>query len=566
MRPLTLLLVFACGQAAYGQSTLLIEAHFPGGSSQVMAETVLVSLEQLLLGTEGVRRERGLALDGRCLIRLDLTKDADALLIHTTVQNRIAVAKSVLPPGCTTEILPQADSDLMLITLEPAPDMSLADVSQLVKKTIWPPLAKVPGVANIRIIGATEEQVRITLNPDRLRAYGLGAGDVVAALHQASGNKVDNLSVQGNKLTIKKKAATLQDLERTAIVLQKDIYLRDVASVKVADEMQEIAGIFVRRGDTSSMRRTVFILVQMSPGKLNLLAKKGLDKALKELRNKLPAGVLCESQLLHADDTTVVMRLPDGLEMQRREEKALAVVKALRELPQVGKVCWIVQPDDGEVIFYVMADAGKKVELHKSLRAQLAKLEAASSRVGGLYSPLLPWPGEGAQFVAYLRGKDQEKLQQTAELLRKRLTGMPGFVDLDHFPRMRPEVSVEIDGKKLIALGLSRADIVTALNFDKQTIPGWPWSVTLVCDGPKRTVEQLSAVKVGPAGGNPVVLLRDVAVIRQSLAPSGILHEAGRSCVIVFGNLEGRTLDEARADIRRIMQELAVKGVEVEVE
>jgi multidrug efflux pump subunit AcrB len=424
----------------------------------------------------------------------------------------------------------------------------------------------VPGVANIRIIGATEEQVRITLDPDRLRAYALWAGDVMAALHQASGIKVNDLSVQGNKLTIKKKPATLQDLETMAIVPQKQIYLRDVASVKVADEMREIAGIFVRRGDTGGMRRTVCILVQMSPGKLSLLAKKGLDKALKELRNKLPAGVLCESQLLHADDTTVVTRLPDGLEMQRREDKALAAVKALRELPQVRKVCWIVEPDDGEVIFYVTADAAKKAELHRALRAQLAKIEGGVSRVSGLYSPFLPWPGEGAQFVAYLHGEDVEKLEKTAELLRKRLTSTPGFVDLDHFPRMRHGLYIDLDRKKLLTLELSIADFYNALTFDKQTIPGWPWPVTLVCDGPKRTVEELGAVQVGRAGGKAVVLLRDVAVVRQYVVPSGILHEAGRSCVIVFGNLEGRTLDEARADIRRIMQELAVKGVEVEVE
>lgn len=50
-------------------------------------------------------------------------------------------------------------------------------------------------------------------------------------------------------------------------------------------------------------------------------------------------------------------------------------------------------------------------------------------------------------------------------------------------------------------------------------------------------------------------------------APSGsIPHEDGRPCVIVFANLEGRTPEEARIDIRRLTQELAGKGVRIEVE
>jgi hypothetical protein len=57
-----------------------------------------------------------------------------------------------------------------------------------------------------------------------------------------------------------------------------------------------------------------------------------------------------------------------------------------------------------------------------------------------------------------------------------------------------------------------------------------------------------------------------VAKIQAITAPSGILHEGSRPCVIVFGNIQARTLEEAGSDIRRISKELAGKGVGAEVE
>src|SRR3546814_4551487 len=43
-------------------------------------------------------------------------------------------------------------------------------------------LARVPGVGDIRVFGARDYAMRIWLDPDKIAARGLTAGDVVAAL------------------------------------------------------------------------------------------------------------------------------------------------------------------------------------------------------------------------------------------------------------------------------------------------------------------------------------------------------------------------------------------------
>ncbi|HEY7424613.1 MAG TPA: efflux RND transporter permease subunit [Gemmataceae bacterium] len=568
MRSFALLLLLAFAQAAHGQSSLLIEVHAPGYASQTVEKTVLAPVEQQLLGMKPVRRLRGLALDGRCLLHLELAKKADPELVRLLVQNRIALAKTKLPPSCAIEVLPQVDDAFMLITVEPAAKMTLAEATQLVNKTIWPELANAAGVAHIQVVGATEQQFRIALDPKKLKKYGLSASEAVAAVQDSLKN-VDDLIVMGKRVTVKQ-TETVRELGEIPMKVGENLYIRDIASVKLLDESREDARISLRTGKELSTRRAVFVLVHLSPGKLNLLAKKELEKTLGKLRGKLPEGVLCEGQLLQADNTTVVMRLPNTVDMSRRAEQAQDAAKAMLELPQVRKVFSLVQPGDNEAVFWLMTDPGEKVDLHKSLRAKLARIKDTSSRVGGLKSPLFPWPSEGSQLVVRLPN------ERLAELLCKRLRNTAGIVDVDLFPRMGKLAIVEIDREKAGLSGLTTRGIIRDLtaHADKVELPllRRPWRLTVEVpkdhdNTPKQTIEDLEKLVFSTV--NPLVnlMLSDVATVRLIDAPGGgIPHEDGRSCVIISANLEGRTLEEARTDIRRIIQDLGDKGVGIEIE
>ena len=49
-------------------------------------------------------------------------------------------------------------------------------------------LLAVPGVAEVLTIGGDEKQYQVTLNPERLAAYGIPAGDVIEALRASNAN------------------------------------------------------------------------------------------------------------------------------------------------------------------------------------------------------------------------------------------------------------------------------------------------------------------------------------------------------------------------------------------
>ena len=513
---------------------------------------------------------RSLALDGKCVIQLDLGDRADPQVVRSLVQNRVRLAKTDLPPRCATEVLSPTDGSFTLLALQPTDDMTLDQASIWAKKLVRPLLAGVPGVAQIHILGAIDEPLRITLDPDRLRVYNLAAGDVAAAI-QASRKDFDGLSMHGIKMSVNEKDVA-RNLGNISLVPGKDIYLRDVASVKSVDDPSQDARILRRSGKGPIIRRAVFFLVELMPGKNNPLAKQELEKAVTKVRDILPKGMRLEARTLQAEDTTVVVRLPDDLGSDGRQEKALAAAKAMMELSQVDTMFTIARLETGELLAFVFADAGKPAELRQSLRARLAKIEGTTTRVGGLISPMFSWPGQGAKFVVRLHGSDRDKLRKTAELLRRRLAKTPGLVDVDLSPRLRHELAIEIDRERMALVGVQPADLVKAMGPQDQPVFGWPFPITVTVPhpvsskSPKKIADEMGLLPVRTEEGRPAVLLRDVARIQTITAPAAILHEGGAPCVTVFGNLDGRTPQDARADIRRIATELAGEGIVVVVE
>jgi Cu/Ag efflux pump CusA len=268
------------------------------------------------------------------------------------------------------------------------------------------------------------------------------------------------------------------------------------------------------------------------------------------------------------------MSFPDTMERPQLEEKAQAAAKAMLELPQVSRVFWLVQPDDGKAILWVVPEESKKADLHEALRAKLAPIKECSSRVGGLYSPLFPWPSDGAQIAVRLSGKDFETLHKTAEKLRQRLVKSSGLIDVEVLPRLGEVASIEINREKAELAGMTVREVSRAITAHAVTLNLSLFDDTLriKMEAPRRgvqkaTLPQLEQLELFKGSAETSIVLGDVAKVRLINAPIGaITHEAGELCVLVFANLEGRTLEEGRAEVKRLIKELAGDEVRFEVE
>ena len=107
------------------------------------------------------------------------------------VQNRVSVAEPRLPEaGAAPRASPccKASPDLMMVVHMISPDGSrnqqyISNYATLYVKDV---LTRVDGVGNVLVFGARDYSMRIWLDPDRVAARGMTAGDVVTALQAAN--------------------------------------------------------------------------------------------------------------------------------------------------------------------------------------------------------------------------------------------------------------------------------------------------------------------------------------------------------------------------------------------
>ena len=167
--------------------TIQVRAFYPGASAEVVADTVATPLEQEINGVEGMLYMQSQSTgDGRLVLTISFALDTDLDDAQVQVQNRIAIAEPRLPEtvrriGVTAR---KTAPDLMMVINVFSPDntydrLYIANYAVLQLRDT---LARIEGVGQIRLLGASEYAMRVWLDPDRVDAVGLTAGDVVRAL------------------------------------------------------------------------------------------------------------------------------------------------------------------------------------------------------------------------------------------------------------------------------------------------------------------------------------------------------------------------------------------------
>ncbi|MDD9911270.1 MAG: multidrug efflux RND transporter permease subunit [Ahrensia sp.] len=167
--------------------TIQVRAVYPGASAEVVSDTVATPIEQELNGVKGMLYMLSQATaDGALTITVTFALGTNLDEAQVLVQNRVAIAEPRLPEnvrrlGVTTQ---QNSPDLMMVVHLISPDSSRDQlyISNYATTQIVDRLARVEGVGNVTVFGERSYSMRVWLDPNRMAARNLTAGEVVAAL------------------------------------------------------------------------------------------------------------------------------------------------------------------------------------------------------------------------------------------------------------------------------------------------------------------------------------------------------------------------------------------------
>jgi HAE1 family hydrophobic/amphiphilic exporter-1 len=241
---------------------ITVATNFRGASAVEVEQQITRELEDVLAAVEGVIEMTSESTEGRSQITLEYELGTDTQLAVIDVVNKLTQVQR-LPEEADepqVEVAPSDSSQVMWIALKSRYDANR--VRRIVKDEIESRLQRVPGVANLLVVGGEENEVQVRVDPERLAAFGVSFADLGRAL--AAGN----VNVRGGSV----ETASRQLVVRTVGMAERPLLLGDIivrqegaGAVKLSD----VADVVDTYRETSS-----FVSINGVPGVAIGLSRK----------------------------------------------------------------------------------------------------------------------------------------------------------------------------------------------------------------------------------------------------------------------------------------------------
>ena len=165
---------------------VIVSTTFPGASPESMMRDVSKPMEEALNTVQGIKEITSTSLQGSSLVRLMFNLGVDVGLAQQDVQAKVARIRRQLPANIEEPVIQHFDpneSPIMAIAVQSG-ERPLRDLTDLAEEVIATRLEAIPGVGGVNINGGNPRQIRVLLDPDALRAYGVTPAQVTAALQR----------------------------------------------------------------------------------------------------------------------------------------------------------------------------------------------------------------------------------------------------------------------------------------------------------------------------------------------------------------------------------------------
>ena len=280
--------------------SVTVSAFYPGASAQTVEDSVTQIIEQNMKGLDGlIYMSSTSESNGAVAVTLTFENGVDPDIAQVQVQNKLQGAIPLLPQivqqqGITAT---KANPSFLLVVGFVSEDgrMTRGDIDDYVASHLVEPLSRVKGVGSVQLFGAPYA-MRIWLDPEKLNAYKLSPGDLVAAIRAQNaqvgvGQLGDAPSVPGQQLnaTITAQGRLETPDEFRNIIVRSNpggsaLRLGDVARVELGSSNYG----FITRYNAKPASG---VAVNLATNANALDAARGVETMVKDLERSFPPGL-----------------------------------------------------------------------------------------------------------------------------------------------------------------------------------------------------------------------------------------------------------------------------------
>jgi HAE1 family hydrophobic/amphiphilic exporter-1 len=273
-------------------------ATYPGADALTMEQSVSTAIEEQVNGAKNMLYMQSInGNDGTATLQVSFAVGTDVDLDQVQVQNRLSQATSSLPAAVNNYgLVTQQTVGIPLLVFaitSPRGTWSQSFLANYTAINLVDELGRIPGIGQVKIMGAGEYAMRVWIAPDKLAKLQLTVADLVRALSaqnvvNPAGTIGGEPAPPGQQYTYTVRAqGRLLDAEQFGNVIVRAnpdgsfVRLNDVARIELGAEIYTQQSLI--NGKTAA-----FLLLYQNPGSNALAAANQAKARMAELARRFP--------------------------------------------------------------------------------------------------------------------------------------------------------------------------------------------------------------------------------------------------------------------------------------
>ena len=302
---------------------VIVYTEYPGQAPQVVEDQVTYPLSTAMLSVPKSKVVRGFSFFGASFVYIIFEDGTDIYWARSRVLEYLATLSGKMPKGVVPQIGPDATGVGWVYQYAVlAKDKTLAELRTLQDWYLRYQLTKAHGVAEVASIGGFVQTYQVTVDPVKLRAYGIPLAKVSQVIRDSNrdvGGRVVEMAETEYMVRGKGYLKGVADIENLVVKAQggTPVRVRDIARVELAPD--ERRGLTELNGEGE----VVSGIVMSRYGQNALDVIHNVKEKIAEISAGLPEGVSIESVY---DRSELIHRAIDTLKHTLAEESLIVAL------------------------------------------------------------------------------------------------------------------------------------------------------------------------------------------------------------------------------------------------
>jgi HAE1 family hydrophobic/amphiphilic exporter-1 len=272
---------------------------YPGTGPAEIETLITKPIEDSVSSANQIKHIRSSSQYGISIVNLEFELGADVNIAAAEVRQKVDSARRRMPRDIDPPVVEKLDVNAMPVLYAGLRgNMSSKEVRYIAETVIRYRLAQVAGVGRVDVTGGDAREIQVSVDKDRLQAYGLTITDVVSAIFRANANIPTGHITEGARdydARLIGEFQSVQQLEELKIPLPNDLslHVRDLATVTDTIRERDTATRIWYRDEQGRLKGSdsVTLVVTKLADANTVDVVHRVRKAMAEMEKTLPGGM-----------------------------------------------------------------------------------------------------------------------------------------------------------------------------------------------------------------------------------------------------------------------------------